>query len=501
MKRSLSRRAVLQAVVLCVPAGAAGWNTGAEAAASDVSIDAFMALSSKLTLQDDLDGAMGSAILEGFRAAGKTAALAELISGGGPEPVRRKTGNEVVAAWYSGFSPDPQALEVAGFNSALVWSALSYTKPWANCGGETGYWGSSAQRLGVAITMSDQLSTDVAIIGSGVAGALVAAQLSKAGVKVTILEAGGTVDRGEAVERYWRAAIKVPECSYPAVPHAMHPVSNELGAWYQQQGPDTFSSTYVKVVGGTTWHWLGTALRFVPADFQLKSLYGQGEDWPVSYAELAAYYDRAEAELGVAGDSTSDLGSPRSAAYPMPAIPQTYLDHQFVKALQGTIYDVRATPQARNSQDREDRPACCGNASCIPVCPVQAKYDATVHVAEALAAGAVLMDKTTAVTLVTDAANRISVIHFKRLGWERGGRAGPHRGAGGACNRKPAAAAQFRQRKDAEWRRQQLRPGGPQSHGSPHAALMGIGQGAGLPLSRSAVDLRYRELAGWHLPV
>ncbi|WP_421694206.1 GMC family oxidoreductase [Aestuariivirga sp.] len=262
--------------------------------------------------------------------------------------------------------------------------------------------------------MSDQLSTDVAIIGSGVAGALVAVHLAKAGLKVTILEAGGTVDRGEAVERYWSAAIKVPECPYPAVPQAMHPVSNDLGAWYQQTGPDTFSSTYVKVVGGTTWHWLGTALRLVPADFQLKTLYGHGEDWPVTYADLAAFYDKAEAELGVAGDSTSDLGSPRSAAYPMPPIPQTYLDQQFLKALDGSIYDVRATPQARNSQDSEDRPACCGNASCIPVCPVQAKYDATVHVARATAAGAVLMDKTTAVALATDDANRISVIRFKR---------------------------------------------------------------------------------------
>ena len=63
----------------------------------------------------------------------------------------------------------------------------------------------------------------------------------------------------------------------------------------------------------------------------------------------------------------------------MPAIPQTFLDKTFARALAGTHIEVRATPQGRNSQDRDDRPACCGNASCIPVCPVQAKYDATVH--------------------------------------------------------------------------------------------------------------------------
>ena len=38
------------------------------------------------------------------------------------------------------------------------------------------------------------------------------------------------------------------------------PISNDLDFWYRQQGPDKFASTYIKVVGGTTWHWLGTCL-------------------------------------------------------------------------------------------------------------------------------------------------------------------------------------------------------------------------------------------------
>lgn len=256
--------------------------------------------------------------------------------------------------------------------------------------------------------------TDVAIIGSGVAGALIAAELAAQGLRVTILEAGDEVDRSAAVERYWSAAIKVPECPYPPVPQAMHPVSNDRDFWYQQAGPDKFASTYIKTVGGTTWHWLGTALRFVPADFELRSRYGRGEDWPISYAELSPFYDRAEAELGVSGDSASDLGSPRTAPYPMPAIRQTYLDTSFAKALGGTAYDVRSTPQARNSRDQADRPACCGNASCIPVCPVQAKYDATVHVDRATKQGAVLMTKANVVGLDVGPDNRISAIRYKR---------------------------------------------------------------------------------------
>src|SRR5690606_8927325 len=107
-----------------------------------------------------------------------------------------------------------------------------------------------------------------------------------------------------------------------------------------------------------------------------KSAYGRGTDWPVSYDELEPFYVTAEHQLGVSGEPGSPPFAPRSAPYPMPAIPQTYLDKHFSTKLAGTNYKVSATPQARNSVERDDRPSCCGSASCIPVCPVQAKYDA-----------------------------------------------------------------------------------------------------------------------------
>ena len=165
-----------------------------------------------------------------------------------------------------------------------------------------------------------------------------AARLAATGVKVAILAAGARVDRGAAVQRYWNALIKVPECPYPPTPEAMHPISNDADFWYKQAGPDKFKSTYVKVVGGTTWHWLGTCLRFLPNDFTLKAAYGQGVDWPIGYADLEKFYGEAEKEIGVSGDSSEPLGAPRQRAYPMPAIPQTYLDKVYAKALEGSLY-------------------------------------------------------------------------------------------------------------------------------------------------------------------
>jgi glucose dehydrogenase len=258
------------------------------------------------------------------------------------------------------------------------------------------------------------IEADVIIVGSGISGALLAARLADAGVKVAILEAGARVDRAQATQRFWDAPIKVPECPYPPSPQANHPISDDPDYWYRQAGPDKFKSTYVKVVGGTTWHWLGTCLRLVPNDFRLSTAYGRGVDWPISYADLEPFYGQAEDEIGVSGDSDETLGSPRSTGYTMPAVPQTFLDKAYARALAGTQYEVRATPQGRNSADRDDRPACCGNASCIPICPIQAKYDATVHLSRAEKRGAAIHAQTTATLVEVGSDGRATAIRFKR---------------------------------------------------------------------------------------
>ena len=260
----------------------------------------------------------------------------------------------------------------------------------------------------------NDLRADVVIVGSGVAGSLIADQLAKQGVKVIVLEAGPRIDRDEAVERFFSAPVKVPECAYPDGPEIPHPVSNKLDGWYRQTGPDFFKSTYIKVVGGTTWHWLGTCLRLLPSDFAMQSRYGRAADWPIGYDQLEPFYGQAEQEIGVAGDSNETLGAPRSSPYPMGPIPPTYLDKTFASALAGTEFQVRSTPQGRNAVAQGGRPACCGNSSCIPICPVQAKYDASVHVARAEQNGAVILDKANAVAVVLGADQAVDHIVFKR---------------------------------------------------------------------------------------
>jgi choline dehydrogenase-like flavoprotein len=262
--------------------------------------------------------------------------------------------------------------------------------------------------------MAEPLSADVVIVGAGVAGSVTGWVLATTGLKVLLLDSGPRVDRGEAIGFFQQAPAKTPESPYPSLPYAPRPAVDDLHGYYVQDGPTLFKSTYERRVGGTTWHWLGTALRLLPSDFAIHSRYGVGADWPITYTELEPWYGQAETILGVAGDSSEDLGSPRRMPYPMPPIPPTYLDEQVAGAASRLGLVVKSTPQARNSQPYDGRPPCCGSASCIPLCPIGAKYDASVHVRAAEAAGARIVDRAVAHVVEVDPAGRVAAVRAKR---------------------------------------------------------------------------------------
>lgn len=262
--------------------------------------------------------------------------------------------------------------------------------------------------------MAEPLSAHVIVVGAGVAGMLAAYRLAQAGVHVIVLEAGPPVIRSDAVANYRNAVAKTPESPYPDTAYAPRPTVLDLEGYYVQEGPDLFKSTYERRVGGTTWHWLGTSLRHLPNDFRMRSLYNVAEDWPISYDELEPWYLEAEQELGVAGDSSQDLGSPRSGSYPMKALPLTFLDKQVTLAAHQLGLDVHVTPQARNSETFDGRPPCCGNASCVPICPIAAKYDAAVHVRKAQALGVQVIDQAVVHQIEVDAEGLITGVRFKR---------------------------------------------------------------------------------------
>src|SRR5437899_7546102 len=62
-----------------------------------------------------------------------------------------------------------------------------------------------------------------------------------------------------------------------------HPYTGSNYAWVR-----------ARCLGGKTNIWGRLALRLSDYDFKAKSHDGYGEDWPISYADLAPYYDKVD---------------------------------------------------------------------------------------------------------------------------------------------------------------------------------------------------------------
>jgi choline dehydrogenase-like flavoprotein len=167
---------------------------------------------------------------------------------------------------------------------------------------------------------------DVCIIGSGAAGGTAAEVLAEGGLNVVLLEAGPPLDpERDYKEHLW--PYDLPHRGV-GVGGTLRSFGGEFmapnGAWEIEGEPYTnapgtrFRWFRSRIVGGRTNHWGRIALRFSPVDFKARSHDGVGDDWPVSYEDVAPYYDQVESYIGVFGTRENILTAPDGVFMPPP---------------------------------------------------------------------------------------------------------------------------------------------------------------------------------------
>src|ERR1700759_5081101 len=177
-----------------------------------------------------------------------------------------------------------------------------------------------AQVVGAAKTY------DVIVVGSGAGGGMAAKILTEGGMNVALLEAGPEVHPEKNYKMFWWAyelahrGIGVGGRQSEDFGEFLAP----NGSWDIQGEPYTsapgsdFHWFRSRIVGGRTNHWGRIALRFAPVDFRSYSRDGLGSDWPISYDDIAPYYDKVEGYIGVFGTKENVSSAPDGVFLPPP---------------------------------------------------------------------------------------------------------------------------------------------------------------------------------------
>jgi choline dehydrogenase-like flavoprotein len=243
---------------------------------------------------------------------------------------------------------------------------------------------------------------DVCIIGSGAGGGMAAYQLTKAGAKVALLEAGGMWDNTRNSSMLtWAHQSPRRGAATPERPFGEFDAC--IGGWNVAGEPYTrapgtkFDWWRARMLGGRTNHWGRISLRFGPDDFRGKSRDGLGDDWPISYDDLKPWYDEVDKLVGIFGSVEGLPNHPDGIFLPAPK-PRCW---ELLVKKAADKHKVTCIPSRLSilTKPHNGRAGCHYCGQCYRGCAVNANFSSTnVLVIPALATGNL--------TLITDAMAR-----------------------------------------------------------------------------------------------
>jgi choline dehydrogenase-like flavoprotein len=277
---------------------------------------------------------------------------------------------------------------------------------------------------------------DVLVVGSGAAGGQSAYVLALGGARVLMLEAGRNYDPIMETPMFSTshqaplAEAATPDKSFgfydatvgggwtvPKEPYLVR--RRRKGGWHEAKDSAVGSTDQnfmwwrPRMLGGRTNHWGRIALRMGPYDFKPRERDGLGIDWPITYEDLAPYYDKVEALVGVFGtneglENTPDspagvlMPPPKPRAYELliqkacaglkiPVIPAhlaILTRRQDSNGIPTKLHPGRPQPQRWLAASMAARLPCFYATPCGRGCSIKANYQSTtVHLPPALASG------------------------------------------------------------------------------------------------------------------